>query len=340
MAAADRSGVQALRMQMEAGEMGRAESLRPAGSVEVSCSYPNCRTMWWIDPLDLRLPDGPFDCGDDHKARFFVESQLSLLKIRHGLHWGVLRGDDVRHTFANGAALLHDRERIRQGILTWSSLEELADVDALVARVLWDAVHWPEWVASSLPQAPKTSPDCLRWVGYRTRSSIRKAVFVRCARPGCMNELALDSRDPDYRPESYSLPNGAGSLPHPDWMKDRTFFCEQGLFATGAQPCALIRSAALAEYEQMTGRRWTMWWSHKIRDKGTVLFSHPTQNTYSLLPYVGSLAFDSVDSITSRMIEGPVSELVSVLQSLRGDDTPDEVLTELELHLPSPVSQE
>jgi hypothetical protein len=55
---------------------------------------------------------------------------------------------------------------------------------------------------------------------------------------------------------------------------------------------------------------------------------------------LGSLAFDSVDSIASRMIEGPVSELVSVLQSLRGDDTPDEVLTELELHLPSLGPQE
>lgn len=40
-------------------EDGR-ETLRPRGTVEVTCS---CGWTFWIDPLDPRLPDGPFPCS-------------------------------------------------------------------------------------------------------------------------------------------------------------------------------------------------------------------------------------------------------------------------------------
>lgn len=43
------------------------DDLRPKGTVEVECAC-GCRWAWWIDPLDSRLPDGPFymdGCGPE-----------------------------------------------------------------------------------------------------------------------------------------------------------------------------------------------------------------------------------------------------------------------------------
>lgn len=39
-----------------------ADDLRPRGTVEVDCSAPDCGWSFWVDPLDPRLPGGPFLC--------------------------------------------------------------------------------------------------------------------------------------------------------------------------------------------------------------------------------------------------------------------------------------
>jgi len=41
------------------------DDLRPRGKVEVECQHPGCGWSFWLDPLDPRLPDGPFLC-DEH----------------------------------------------------------------------------------------------------------------------------------------------------------------------------------------------------------------------------------------------------------------------------------
>jgi len=41
------------------------DDIRPMGAVQVECSVPNCGWFFWLDPLDHRLPDGPFHCGGD-----------------------------------------------------------------------------------------------------------------------------------------------------------------------------------------------------------------------------------------------------------------------------------
>lgn len=46
------------------------DNLRPKGTVQVECSC-GCRWAFWVEPLDPRLPDGPFyfeGCGPDCKS--------------------------------------------------------------------------------------------------------------------------------------------------------------------------------------------------------------------------------------------------------------------------------
>ena len=37
------------------------DDLRPSGTVEVECK--TCGWFFWVDPLDKRLPGGPFVCS-------------------------------------------------------------------------------------------------------------------------------------------------------------------------------------------------------------------------------------------------------------------------------------
>lgn len=55
------------------------DDIRPRGSVQVRCGYPGCGWSFWLECLDPRLPDGPFDCGADHLTQARVNAALKRL---------------------------------------------------------------------------------------------------------------------------------------------------------------------------------------------------------------------------------------------------------------------
>lgn len=46
----------------------KIDDIRPRGSVEVQCGIAGCEWWFWLDPLDRRLPDGPFLCHEHDPA--------------------------------------------------------------------------------------------------------------------------------------------------------------------------------------------------------------------------------------------------------------------------------
>lgn len=54
--------------------MEKADDIRPLGTVEVRCSTPHCLWSFWVPGDDIRLPEGPFFCGNcsEHARYEFV----------------------------------------------------------------------------------------------------------------------------------------------------------------------------------------------------------------------------------------------------------------------------
>ncbi len=127
------------------------DDIRPRGTVEVRCSHEGCGWCFWLDPLDPRLPDGPFDCGADHEADAVIRVFHDQLWERHGMLWRSSGGLRLREgvdptcgcavtdmTSGIGMALAPDDRFV---VYTWTALDELCDVDAVLARATWH----PTW---------------------------------------------------------------------------------------------------------------------------------------------------------------------------------------------------
>lgn len=307
---------------------GEMDALRPKGTVEVRCGYPGCGSAWWLDPLDPRLPDGPFDCGDDHEATKIVQRRLSLLRIRHGLRWGQLmplgpakggptEGCPTRSS-CKGNAVVYDREYAikRRGLVVWETLADLADIDKVAESVLWNKEDWPEIARENDPQPDPVPEGHVRWVGYKVNESVRRYTFVPCARPDCPHEVMVDVRDPTYCPTGYIVGSwGGGSMPEPEWWGKSVIRCEDGLSRFGTQPCALVRSEALAQFEQASGARWTIWDDTTQGSKRppitAVLFRNRHENRYGVLfyPGTGRETFETSARIAQAITWGTFPEL-------------------------------
>jgi hypothetical protein len=331
--------------------MDDADTLRPKGTVEVRCGYPDCGVCWWLDPLDPRLPDGPFDCGDDHGASALIRRHLSMLRIRHGLRWGSMQpqgperphSDGCSRSCSAGIAKVWDREGGREGVLIWKTPSDIADPDVAAAAVLWDPATWPTdafcegpgWGPEKQEEIP---PGHVRWVGYKTGESVRRYTFVKCVRPGCPNRLMVDTKDPDFRPTGYMVGSWGGDImPEPAWWGTRTFVCEEGLSAFGTQPCALVHSDAIGQFEQMQGARWTVW--GRVGEGGSVLFFDALTNRYGLYLYTGPEDFATAARIAQGIQYGSLAKLGAIVTSARRTQKCiDDVLDELDIqtkHRPS-----
>lgn len=62
------------------------DDIRPKGTVQVKCSDATCVWQFWIDPLDPRLPEGPFYCGANHTSQARVRLAQERLE-RAGMHF-------------------------------------------------------------------------------------------------------------------------------------------------------------------------------------------------------------------------------------------------------------
>ena len=286
--------------------MDHADDMRPKGTVEVMCRHPGCGTAWWVDPLDPRLPGGPWDCGADHDANRRVRPALARLHLRYGLEAGiqVARGAEApggsccSRSFRKGNALVHSRDWLRMGFLSWEDPAELADAAALAARVEWDRAKWPEEMRTLAAGRERAPAGSVSWVGYQMPAGdVRRYTFVPCARPDCGHELMVDLARPDFRAEGYSVGGyGGGFARKPAWWGTRTFRCEDGLSSFSPMPCRLRLAPALAVAERQWGAQWTVW-SILGRERGSVLFATPGSEFYGLLAYEREDVFETFESL-------------------------------------------
>lgn len=323
------------------------DDLRPKGTVTVHCSHSSCGMAWWVDPLDPRLNERDFrwDCGEDHNASATLYRRLSLIQLRTGYHMGSMsaRGPEVERkadcqtcgtrSYSAGVALFHDRERAEQGILTWSSLDDLKDPETAVKSIEWDPSKWVD-----VPGPPADDnvipPDHVQYVGYLDGGhTVRRYTFVPCVRSGCKHRVMVDYDNPNYKPDSHAVGSwGGGALPLPVWW-GRTFRCEDGMSTFGPQPCSVIHGDAVAQFEQASGARWTMWWHRRaVRTEGSVLFYDAKSKVYGLFTYNDLNAFTTPARIAQGIQWGSIAELERTL-SPRRPDVCDEILLELGKHV-------
>ncbi len=333
--------------------MSEAESLRPRGTVEVRCGHPGCGWCWWVEPLHPKLPDGPWDCGEDHAASQRVRVALSTLRIQTGIHWGSMSGKGPERpnpdgtcgsgrSYSAGVVGLYDRYRDKQGVFEWENVSELEDLDALQKRIQWGlAIGIGVTDIGPVPLHPmhKVEPGKVMTVGYQWRDrEIRKYTFVKCARPGCAQNVMVDYDRPSMKcgiGDTYSVGAwGGDDLPEPPWWNNREFQCEDGLSAD--YKCRLFYGCdALREFEEKSGVRWTMWTHH--RPLGTVLFYDPVMKIHGYLPYADygdanlPVEFWSVESIGKAISWGNIRTLHANLGTFRPND---DIFYELYNHVP------
>lgn len=124
--------------------------IRPRGTVEVRCSHPDCGLCWWIDPLDPRLPNGPFDCGSTHEDD--RELQVYAMTPLYGFRWGTRQYRGVRSDGKlqgdmaegcgyggekEGIIAFHDRWYSKTGILDYSDISKLDDPSWIAKNIVW-----------------------------------------------------------------------------------------------------------------------------------------------------------------------------------------------------------
>lgn len=239
---------------------------------------------------------------------------------------------------SSGYALMRDRERQYDGYIAWGSPGELRDTDTLAARIEWDPAKWPEGVrASFLSVGWTVTPGKLLTVGYKgtgPSDKVRFYTFVMCAREGCPHRVMVDLENPDFKPkDGYTVGvHGGGEVDPPAWWGKRTFLCEEGLSTTAPFPCKLVRSEALAQFEQASpDTRWTMWTVHA--SQGTVLFYDRRAKAFGLLDY-DETTFTTLGRIAQGIRWVPLAGLES---TLKDKDHCHEILSEVRqaVHAPS-----
>lgn len=303
-----------------------SESLRPRGTVEVSCSHPNCGHAWWVDPLDPRLP-GPFDCGADHDAERIFRVRMEEIRLRYGFvasSWkctGPGKKDAPPSSCASvsptsGVVIFTDRTRDQRGYLEWSHLSDLANTDAAAARIEWDQTKWPpelhEWSGSS----PKVYSGQIQWVGYESEgTTVRRYTFVPCARVGCSHRVMVDVEKPDHKPDMWAVGSwGGGEMFPPPWWGNRTFVCEDGLKSNIPVPCKLARSETLAQFEQASQSRWVRW--ETTKSGGAMLFYWPGAKVFGAMVYEGDQVFETPGRISQVTQWGALKDVIRVFQNL------------------------
>lgn len=124
------------------------DDLRPRGSVEVKCSHPKCDLHWWLDPLDPRLPDGPFDCGGTHEDD--RQDAIDALWPLFGLRWGSrsVRGPRSDGKPSQGACsyggepagtvTFNDKWNVRYGSYDYEDIRALDDPFSIPERIDWE----------------------------------------------------------------------------------------------------------------------------------------------------------------------------------------------------------
>jgi hypothetical protein len=258
------------------------ESLRPKGTVEVTCSHVGCGLSWWLGPLDPRI-HGPHDCGGNHGERRILDRQLARVRIRHGFIWGRMQSlvppkpDDHPCHFDAATAKVHFTRRDGQGwgTLTWTSFDEIASAhpDEIAKRILWEGS----------PEGDDTvPPGQVRLVGYKDLGTgrIRRYAVVQCSR--CQGTIYVDYDEPGHRPSSHAVGTyGDGvppTAPTPPWACSYT--CESaglGHLYGSPQPCAYVRNPIID-----TMLPWTVWSYDHGAGVAALLFD-PIGNRYGLL---------------------------------------------------------
>jgi hypothetical protein len=124
------------------------DDLRPKGTVEVKCSHPGCNTYWWIDPLDPRLPGGPFLCGSTHEDD--RQKQIDSLLPIFGLRWGTrcyrgARSDGLPSVGGYGGepagtVLFHNKWWNKMGSLYYEDIASLDNPLKIPESINWDVV--------------------------------------------------------------------------------------------------------------------------------------------------------------------------------------------------------
>ena len=260
------------------------ESIRPKGTVEVTCSYSGCNWSWWLDPLDSLLPDGPFDCGRDHKAEQFVDQQLSRLQLETGIHWGTRRneayGKSKEPSPEKGVAMVHNRTRTSQGVLRWNQLHALNHVSNMVRYIQWGTTAVQENFGDTecSPSCWEVTEDTITWANYKLNGLTRRFTMVPCSR--CQRNVAVDLYDHHVNLSNSALSVGGygkGVVAKPSWWGKAEIFCEDGLWGRDPQPCKLIYGSTVREFEAATGAFWTMF------TPNAALFYEPTLNRYGTL---------------------------------------------------------
>lgn len=325
-----------------------ADDIRPKGTVEVRCGHPECGVAWWVDPLDPKLPAGPWDCGADHAADSRLRRAFAILRIRHGVVMGMMQAlgearpdaacECQRVSYRKGWAILHSREGLRHGFLAWDDTRELDDIDATAARIDWDRAAWPQSARDAASEPEVAPAGMVRWVGYKPDDGpSRRYTFVRCAREGCGHELIVDLERPDRKCEGYTVGGwGGGFAPEPRWWKNRSFVCEQGLSSFSPMPCRLRLSpmfAGLRQAQSIAPIDWSVW-STLGANRGSILFKVDGSQGFCVLLYeddkpftepsalvtllrIGTLA-QIRTSVRERLAEGEWDDLLGVLNDALG----------------------
>lgn len=316
-----------------------ASTLRPKGTVEVTCDHAGCGWSWWVDALDPLLPLGPWDCGQDHEANRVVYRALTRMRLETGIHWGTMlgRGPELAEgscgsrSYRAGIAGVTDRYRDQQGVLEWSSLSDFDQIQVMVSNIKWGLAIEPGG-AIGVPRNPyEAKPGHVQTVGYRWRGAeIREYTFVKCARAGCPHHIMVDYERPNMTCRggaSYEVGSWGGSeRPEPKWWGTKHFRCEDGLSSFAPYPCYIVHgSDVLREFEKR-GMRWTMWSPPPHDDAvGYVLFYDTCAATHGLLTYTKlpgiaqPIEFMSLSTLSRCIQWGNLRTLYAMIQDQCND---------------------
>lgn len=295
-------------------------SLCPPGSLEVTCSFPGCGLSWWVDPAS----PAPlfYDCGGDHHTQALLDKAFAGIRLKYGYRLGTMsstinpnrtpKGVGPKSEcadFFSATAYLKGRKGI-YGSLSWTDPVELADIDATVARIVWDT-------GNGMPSNEDECPDHMtRWIVYRVlddgglESGVsRKYVLGHCAL--CNDQVLIDLAEPGHHEKNHSLPWGSGFIEKPEWLK-KPVYCYMGLSGEsgyGEPPCVVAYSSMLEEWEKETGARWTFW------EESQFLFYDPITDRYGLLAYTDSHLFWDKNAISAAIQWGTLGSLQPQINS-------------------------